>query len=146
MTTAPRETYFSRRVFAARMDMLPETAVFVEGFCARCGIGHDNAARITLVVEELFTNTVMHGYRSESDNPIRISLDIENGKVVLIYEDAAPAYDPRASIADAGAANLDATIGSRQVGGLGLRLVALLSDTTRYDHVGGFNRLTVMFP
>ena len=54
-----------RRVFEARFGMLPATAAFVAGFCARHGIARNDALRLTLIVEELFTNSMAHGYGGE---------------------------------------------------------------------------------
>ena len=85
-----------RRVFAARLSVLPATAAFVAGFCARHDIAHDDALRLTLIVEELFTNSVMHGYGGESDAPIELALATGAGEVTLVYDDAAPPFDPLA--------------------------------------------------
>ena len=63
-----------RRVFAARMTALPATATFIDAFCARNGLASADALRLTLVVEELFTNSVVHGYGGDSDAPIEVSL------------------------------------------------------------------------
>jgi len=49
-------------VFEARMARLPDAIGFAEDFCRQHGIVHDDRLRLTLVVEELFTNTVEHGH------------------------------------------------------------------------------------
>ena len=55
----------------------------------------DNARwHLVLVVEELFTNTVTHGYRGGADAPVEISLACDRGGVTLLYEDAAPPFNP----------------------------------------------------
>ena len=41
--------------------MIPATAEFAKGFCARNGIDRMAARRRRLVIEELFTNTIRHG-------------------------------------------------------------------------------------
>ena len=77
------------RVFNAQMSALPETAAFVESFCARHRIARADVLRLTLIVEELFTNSGEHGYRGESDAPIHVTLSADTGEVELLYEDVA---------------------------------------------------------
>ena len=113
------------RLFPARLAMLPEAAAFTQAFCTRHGVVHDDAMRLTLIVEELFTNTVEHGYRGESDVPIRIELTLTGGGVSVVYEDEAPRYDPLARLADA-SAGVRRPVDSRPVGGLGVYLVSQL--------------------
>jgi serine/threonine-protein kinase RsbW len=134
-----------RRVFEARMSMLPETAAFVEAFCSRRGIGRADALRVVLIVEELFTNTVAHGYGCECDAPIAIALDFEGGQVSLGYEDAAPPYDPLSTLSGA-RTGLAGSIESRPVGRLGVHLVDELSASARYAHQDGRNRLWLTVP
>lgn len=120
--------------------MLPETAAFVERFCAFHGIARDDALRLTVIVEELFTNTVEHGYGGESDAPIRIALSIAVDEVEMFYEDSAPRYDPLDRLSGT-AANLDTAVESRPIGGLGIELVRQLTQSARYVHADGCNRL-----
>jgi serine/threonine-protein kinase RsbW len=122
------------------MVMLPETAAFVERFCAVHGIGHADALRLTVIVEELFTNTVEHGYGGESGAPIRIALSVAVDELALFYEDAAPRYDPLGRLSGA-QSDLDAAIESRPIGGLGIELVRQLTESARYVHEDGWNRL-----
>ena len=119
--------------------MLAETATFVESFCARHGFSRDDALRLTLVIEELFTNTVMHGYRGDSDAPISIELSASEREIAVRYEDEAPAYDPLSQLADR--APIDGSVETRPVGGLGMRLVEHLARRASYARENGRNRL-----
>ena len=79
--------------FPARLAALRDTAAFAQVFCERNGIDRHTALRLTLVIEELFTNTVQHGYRAESDLPFvpyqegvtfqLVQIDIEAGFFVV---------------------------------------------------------------
>ena len=133
------------RQFKAQLRLLPETAQFIEAFCHRHGIGTPDALRITLVVEELFTNTVEHGYHGDSDAPIRLSLAMDGEEISLLYEDRAPAFDPLSHL-PAAAADPDATLGSRPVGGLGMLLVSELAHAALYAYEDGCNRLWLKLP
>ena len=50
--------------------------------------------RIELALEELFTNTVRHGYCRECDSPVWLEAIASPGELRLVYQDAAPAFDP----------------------------------------------------
>ena len=120
--------------------MLPATAAFVASFCARHGIARNDALRLTLIVEELFTNSVAHGYGGECDAPIDVALSVDAGVVTLVYEDAAPSFDPL-SRPPVPPAELAASVESRPVGGLGIHLVKQLVASAHYAREDGRNRL-----
>lgn len=122
------------------MNILPEATDFVERFCRLHRVGRADLLRLTLIVEELFTNTVAHGYGRESDAPIYISLRPDGDAVALLYEDAAPPYDPLFQLSGV-AANLAAAVESRPIGKLGVHLIRQLSEDERYAHEDGRNRL-----
>jgi serine/threonine-protein kinase RsbW len=131
------------KLFSARLEMLHDTAAFAQAFCDRHGIVHDDALRLTMIIEELFTNTVEHGYRGESDAPIRIALQVEIGSVAVLYEDSAPRYDPLAGLL-ASTARTERPVESRPIGGLGVYLVAQLVERASYTFEDGCNRLRLM--
>ncbi len=134
-----------QRTFPARMAMLAETAAFVETFCRRQGVGPDDALRVLLVVEELFTNTVTHGYRGDSDASVSDRADAHHLITLeLRYEDAiAPAFDPLARIDSAAASLLEPVVEARPVGGLGIHLVGRYASVARYAYEEGRNRLWI---
>ncbi len=132
-----------RRIFAARLGALPATAAFIDAFCARNGLGSADALRLTLVVEELFTNSVLHGYGGECDAPIEVALaTAAGGEIALVYEDAAHPYDPLSQFA-AAPEHLIGTVESRPTGGLGIHLVRELAASVCYAREAGRNRLTL---
>jgi anti-sigma regulatory factor (Ser/Thr protein kinase) len=133
-------TSIDQRTFPARLAALPDTAIFAREFCHRRGLGSHDALRLTLVLEELFTNTVRHGYRNESDSPIRIGLSLDEGRIALLYEDSAPAYDPLALLSKP-PSSLTAPVEERPIGGLGIHLVGQLAAGGRYAFEDGRNRL-----
>jgi len=48
--------------FPAKMDSMAEIRALVESACTNAGIDHEDCLKLLLIVEELFTNTVTHGY------------------------------------------------------------------------------------
>jgi anti-sigma regulatory factor (Ser/Thr protein kinase) len=65
-------------------------------FCATQPIGCELRLRPTLVVEELFGNTVPRGHRGDSASPVRLALALGAQGIELFYEDQARAFDPLA--------------------------------------------------
>ena len=130
-----------QREFRARFASLTESAGFVDAFCARHGVDTGLALKLTLVLEELFTNTITHGFGAETDAPIRIALSASGPQTVsLVFEDSGPAFDPLAAGARPPAA-LDDAFDARPVGGLGIHLVVQLASAKRYAREAGRNRL-----
>ena len=145
MTISLSTSFGEDRTFPARLAALADTAAFVQEYCERHAVERTAALRLTLIVEELFTNTVRHGYRREGDMPIRIALARAESAVALLYEDAAPRHDPLAG-ADGAPPDLAAPVESRPVGGLGVRLVGELAAGARYAYEQGRNRLWLSVP
>lgn len=136
LVTSTEET----RSFPARLGALPDTAAFVRSFCDRLGVARQDALRLTLVVEELLANTIGHGYGRESDAPVSVTLSLQDRRVALLYEDAAPPYNPLDKIDDARGEATD-TVEARPVGGLGLSLVFGFMRNPRYARENDRNRL-----
>lgn len=132
------------RAFEARMEVLPSTAAFVAAFCARSGIGAADTLKLTLVVEELFTNIVTHGYGEDGAGMIRLRLSLDGRDAILVCRDEAPPYDPRPALRRL-PADLDEPVERRGVGGLGQLIVGRLVDVSSYLRDGGANVLTLRF-
>jgi serine/threonine-protein kinase RsbW/sigma-B regulation protein RsbU (phosphoserine phosphatase) len=123
-------------------NRLQEVAVLferLEAFHRRCGVSDDDAYVLTLVMEEVFTNVVRHGYPEEGGHRIAVRLELAGGVVTLVVEDDAQSFDPvQAPLAD-----LDAPLDERRVGGLGVHLIRTLVDDVAYRRDGGRNVLTL---
>jgi len=133
-----------RREFTARYDSLDSTAAFAQSFSERHAVPRDTALKVALIVEELLTNTIEHGFGGECDELVAISLSVSGPELVLTYEDGAPPFDPFASATRRSAA-IEGPTEARDVGGLGLRLVGGLPTGAHYAHENGRNRLRIMF-
>lgn len=116
---------------------------FIEAVCREATMARNDTLRIALVAEELFTNSVKHGYGGDSAMKIWLTLQPEVGACRLVYEDAAPPYDPFAELAEP---NLEAPVDARAVGGLGVLLVARFSRSHEYTRAGDRNRISLVLP
>ncbi len=101
--------------------------------------------RAQLAVEEMFANSIHHGYGQESDQPVWLGVTLHDDTLQLVYADQAAAFDPFAAIAtpaDDPATPLD----GRRVGGLGRLLVRELAGHCGYRREGGRNVTRLEFP
>jgi serine/threonine-protein kinase RsbW len=120
-------------MFPARLGELRHLTAFLEQFCGSRGIERTRCLRLNLVLEELFVNSVQHGYRGDCDAPIWITLDARPEAVQITYEDTAPPFNPFA--------RLPATDVHPKVGGLGVLLTRELAEGRDYAYLFGRNRV-----
>jgi serine/threonine-protein kinase RsbW len=124
--------------FRAHMDDLQAARALAEAVCAQQGVAPGDTLRLALVLEELFTNTVMHGHRRNCDAPVLVGLHTSDTHLHLHYTDDAPPFDPLQYLKSAAP---DAEIEREHPGGWGLHLVARMAEHIDYARVDGFNRL-----
>src|ERR1051325_7583193 len=122
--------------FPARADAFTEVCAFVEGACDRAGVAHADALRVLLLVEELFVNTVDHGYGGDSDAPVRLTLAVSPAAIAIEYGDMAPPFDPFTRVAPE--SDVDDLEG-RPVGGPGRRRITAMAHACAWAHRDGWN-------
>ena len=111
--------------------------------CAATGVPRKTCLRLTLLVEELFTNTVVHGYGRDTEAPVHLTVDIGAESIALTYEDTAPPHDPFAKVRVPDDAS---GVEERPVGGLGVVLIAAMAERVEYTYAGGRNRISLIMP
>lgn len=129
------------KVVPARLGSLSEITAFLAETSAAAGIAPDLCLRLTLLVEELFVNTVTHGHGQDSDEPVSLAVDVRPGRIALTYEDTAPPHDPFVAVSLPDEA---ASVEDRPVGGLGILLVSTLAEDVEYRRAGGKNRIRLV--
>jgi serine/threonine-protein kinase RsbW len=122
--------------FHARLPSFAEVRALAEAFGQAVGADHDATLRVVLVLEELFTNTVAHGYPAGSEGPVWVALAMKGAAIEITYEDACPAFDPVT-----GAPAAERAV--EQAGGVGLALVRGLSVSADYARIGDRNRVVL---
>lgn len=137
----------------ARRDELPALAGLVESACA--GMAREDRLRLLLVVEELFCNSLEHGYGGECELPITLELQCMAGACRVLYQDRAPEFDPfahrGATIPGSGQDPeemdpMESDPGLRPVGGLGILLVCRYTSWREYRRRDGFNQIELLLP
>lgn len=113
--------------FPATMSGMVAALETIEHSGAIWNLGAELVARLRIIVEELFSNTIKYGYGRECDLPVRLRLSV--GLVAtLIYEDDAAPFDPtRWTYGDDGLAPDE-----RPEGQAGIKMVLGLSASATY--------------
>jgi len=117
---------------------LPEALETVTATLREAGIEHGRIHDAQVIVEELVCNLMDHGAPAGVD-ALSVDVVVEGGRVVLDIRDNGAAYDPLAHPPP----DLDADIGDRPIGGLGIHLVRELAQDARYRRQDGWNVLRI---
>lgn len=135
------------RRFEASQERFQELRGYAERYCADAGIDQEMSSRLVLVLEELFANTVEHGYGrvagDAAEKPVWLTLTAAGNGVEVIYEDAAPAHDP---FSKAVAPDYTGPVDTWQIGGVGVALVIKLGRNVSYDRSQDRNCIRFTIP
>jgi serine/threonine-protein kinase RsbW len=126
------------RTFRARLAESTNLAAFVE--TAVTGMDARLIMRLRLAIEELFVNTVTHGHGGDSDVTVDVTVRSAGDRIVLIYEDSAPPFNPFATVERP---DPTAPVEARGVGRLGVFLITQIAERCDYTRAGERNRVTV---
>jgi len=129
------------KVVPARLASLFDVSAFIAEICAAAAIAPDLCLKLTLLVEELFVNTVTHGHGRDCEEPVSLAVEASPGRVALCYEDTAPPYDPFHAVTPP---DERADVEDRLVGGLGVLLVSTLAKNAEYRRVDGKNQIRLV--
>jgi len=95
---------------------------------------------ISLAVDELVTNVIVHGYKG-SPGEIEIDVEIKPPELVILLRDDAPPFDPtQVNVPD-----VHRPLEERQVGGLGIYMARVLTDEMIHRHTSeGGNEIRLL--
>jgi anti-sigma regulatory factor (Ser/Thr protein kinase) len=140
-STSPFEAMKRVLELRASAAALPRLVAFAETFAASCGLPPAEKARLMLILEELFTNTVRYGYPpGVRRGRIAVALAAGPGRIEIDFSDDGEPFDPLAQPE----AGLDRPPAERPPGGLGLHILRALADEAHYRRVEGRNHLAVV--
>lgn len=125
--------------FKLKNDPSELNALFqkLENFCIQLGLSKRCQCEVDLVLEELFTNIISHGYTDDDDHWIEITISHESGLLVMrIVDDGIP-FNP----VEFEAPKLDTPVEERGVGGLGVHLARHFTEDVVYERRGNQNIL-----
>lgn len=123
----------------ASTDNFLRLRTLAKDFCTRENVDSDLSCRLLVMLEELFTNTVQHGYRG-TGGTVQIELERVPGYIRIQYEDAAPFFDT----ANAPLPDPSTTVNKGKIGGMGLLLIREMADLLTYERQGVWNRTAIL--
>jgi anti-sigma regulatory factor (Ser/Thr protein kinase) len=127
--------------FEARRAVFDDVRTHIESACAN--FPPPAVERVVLIVEELFCNTIEHGYGGDSGRPVWLTLVPSDRGCAVRYRDAAPAHDP---FAHATSPELPASPEQLPVGGLGVYLIGQFCTVKHYERHADHNVIELFVP
>ena len=113
----------------ARMESLEELRDFAESAASHSGLKHDDVFAFKLVVDELCANIIQYGFEGRDPGLLSLIFDVEGDKARLIIRDDGKYFPP----SQAKRPDVEASLESRGIGGLGLYFVQELMDNVTYN-------------
>jgi serine/threonine-protein kinase RsbW len=102
---------------------------FAEAFARDCRLADDERARLLVILEELFTNVVAHGYGGRcAFGTVTVALGSRRNRLMIHFIDDGAPFD----LLTYSGPDLDAPVEQRPIGGLGITIVRALVDQARY--------------
>ncbi len=131
-----------RVLVAASVSELRDLAAMVETFGEANGLPSRTIFIINLALEELVTNTLVHGSFKEGVEPaIAVDLRTQDDRVQVVIESNGGKFDPTLDTKP----DLTSEVHARPIGGLGIHLVKSQADDISYEFVDGINRVTLEY-
>ena len=112
---------------------------WIKRFCEQHQLSRSLTDAVTLSLEEIVSNIVMHGYERQP-GMLSIELHYDRRAFSVVIEDGGKAFDPT----QAATQPTGGTLASRREGGLGLLLVKNMMDDIMYQRAGAINRLKLV--
>jgi anti-sigma regulatory factor (Ser/Thr protein kinase) len=125
--------------FNATFSELDRLSSVLESFARQHHLSDKILFDLNLVLEEIFTNIIKHGYSGECREFIHLDLCRESEWVTISVRDGGCPFDPL------GAPEADTVSPpeEREIGGLGIMLIRSLMDEVSYRRENGKNILTL---
>ena len=114
-----------------RPEFLSQLMDYVTWAAAACGLDEAAAYRLSLAVDEIATNIVLHGYEDAGRRgDLTIWAEANNERLTVYLEDVGQPFDPRQAPQPP---DLDLPLEERQDGGLGIFLALWGVDGFDYE-------------
>lgn len=123
-----------------RHDELDRVTAAVEEFAEEAEWPLDLVFKINLALEEVVINVMNYGHE-DGLHEIELSLIADDESLTIEIVDDGRPFDP---LNDAPKPDVNAELGDRNIGGLGIHLVRKMMDDVRYRREEGKNHLTLV--
>lgn len=113
----------------------------LEAFAEEAELPPKVAHRLSVVIEELAANVVMHGSAGPGAATfVAVAVHQDGDALIATIEDDGRAFDPLAQAAP----DTDAALEDRDIGGLGVHFVQQMTRTLHYSRADGRNRMVAV--
>ncbi|MDR1267830.1 MAG: ATP-binding protein [Holosporales bacterium] len=100
----------------------------IESFCAERNLSTRLCHDLLLILDELVTNVIVHGFSTGVGGRIQVRFELREDNILVEVADDAPAFDPlQKSTPD-----VSASLEERSIGGLGIHLIRQFSQYMTY--------------
>ena len=120
-----------------QLDQLDE---FVRHFVEGEDLPASYHFKLALILEELLTNSIVHGFGEREDGKLQVRLGRVEDEISIDIEDDAQAFD---LFSAAPPPDTKSDLFERETGGLGLMLVKEQASYYHYQHSDGKNLVTL---
>lgn len=110
----------------------------VKDFCDRNGLGLRLKQELSLILDELITNTISYAFDDEEEHLITFKIFLNSEKLNIIYIDDGIPFDPTSHKTSS---PLLKSVSEKPLGSLGIHLVKNLTDEMIYTRKNGKNIL-----
>ncbi|MFY3383347.1 ATP-binding protein [Paracidovorax sp. MALMAid1276] len=118
---------------------LPAFFERLDGWAQEHGVPGPLASSFGLMLDELLTNVATHGYAGQG-GPVWLQVVFDAPATLhAVLRDEAPPFDPTALVA----ADVEASLEDRHVGGLGVHFVKKLAERFVYRRDGAVNEVSI---
>ena len=124
-----------------RIPEIRRAADFLDGFLARNPVPASIAGELHVILDEVLSNVIRHGYDDEGVHEIGFTLASSPGAVILEVDDDGKPFDPTAG--GKPVPRKGAGLDELDPGGLGLVFLKAFADDIAYRRDGTRNRLTI---
>ncbi|UCD95340.1 MAG: ATP-binding protein [Candidatus Zixiibacteriota bacterium] len=128
-----------KKKFRKHMVSLADVFDFMKEFMVLNGIDDSSAYAINLAVEEIFTNFVKYGTKSDSEISVDLLKEADKLTVQIVDLDAEE-FDVTAFPK----ADTDLPLKDRKIGGLGIHLVRQMMDEVKYEYKDQNSKITLV--
>jgi serine/threonine-protein kinase RsbW len=125
---------------SANLKNLATIRSFVQEQMLAMGLAEDKTSALVLATDELATNIVIHGYKSQAGS-IEVGIKRDGDSLLIVLRDRAPVFDPNT----AASPDTTAPLEKRPLGGMGVFLAKRAADEIRHrKRRGGGNEVTLI--
>lgn len=127
---------------ANRLDQLIVLQRRLKTFAGPLQLSTKSVFELDLILEELVSNIILHGYSDDAEHTIEIELAYENQAMTITVTDDGKAFNPLRVIKP----DTRSPSCSRGIGGLGIYLFKTLAQEVTYERQRDKNRLVLTKP